>query len=365
MRDNKIHVGTIFYKVVFDPETELMDKVEYYRLTKLNNDKYSLKDEKGETKTYTDKELNSLGFKAILPDGIMLTSIINTGGHNDVITELFRMKDLAESEITEEEKVVGTKIPRGAICRQKVNDIFSQIIDPDTPYYGLSISEETCPANVNYTAIMACDQINEKSTFIMSVYKEDTLDTLMGRIPKKYMNMYDEVLMTSYIDHAKDVSANLGGSSKVFDIVMSSDSHEGYVKTYRRLLETNNFMFNFYAAFDVIPVNLDLENKDHYDFTEVSVLDDFSRVLCKNIIRAYARKYVHHISARTNNYFYIMDNNDNLYVVLFKEGGEYHIPVEEEMDSSEIAIMAKAMGSKSVLEAYSFIRQQDTSKYKK
>jgi len=279
----KINLGDKFYKVLED------EKVEIIRVIKVKSNSIIVVNEKKEKISMTEADLGD--WTKLTPDAYITFSIVTLEMNmKDVIVSIHRKKDLEE----------GIELPYAA-CRQNILDIFAnQVIKDDTYYIGCSLSQDTCPPDVDYRVIVACNDINRM--YMVSAYIDDTLDDWFEIIPYK---KFDEVL------------GNIYGS-------IGNANLDGYSKTLRELLEVNCFMYDFHKGFNIDevpfevkydPITLELES------TQVRYLED----LYKNeMFRTYVIPYTKEISLSKIQRYYVLisDTANKLYIVAY-DRGEY------------------------------------------
>ena len=141
--------------------------------------------------------------------------------------------------------------------------------------------------------------------------------------------------------------------------IMKLDSYDGYCKTLRLLLEQNNFMYDFYRTFNIIPIDEEVL----FD-TEVKVADnivDIISVIYEVIIAStLCMEYWYDIDLSTiqNDYVLIMDKNDKLYVIAYVPNGPKHINIENVESEENIERMANSTigNNRSIAEAANHIR---------
>ena len=93
-----------------------------------------------------------------------------------------------------------------AICRQGVTDFFhTMIASENVPFMaGISVSIDTCPPNVPYQELTACDQAVDMK--MVHFYRDDTLDDILNCIP---LSRYDKVLETLYRQHCDTLISSI------------------------------------------------------------------------------------------------------------------------------------------------------------
>lgn len=212
----KIYSGIKFYRYL-----DGQDHPEIIRLLNIDYDKGIVKylDSNGEKKkdSYTFITKN---FKMLAPDGLIsLNHVTMPDGNEDVIVAL---KPFPK---TDAEWGCMTDMPY-AICRQMSADVFSNSFDPENPIIGVSISQDTCPANVDFNVMLACTGL--KYSRMIAIYLDDTLERILSLFNNK---IFDKVFETVIYPRWQDT--------------------KGACKSLKELLHTNNFMYDFRKCFGI------------------------------------------------------------------------------------------------------------------
>lgn len=269
-------------------------------------------------------------YSLLKPAGYVCLNIVDLKNNmKDVIVSLFKEEDIDKTPC----------IPY-AVCRQCIVDFIYQQIDPKSELVGISISQETCPSNVDFGIMLSCDNIHTGN--IVAVYMDYTLDKILSFVKTKD---FDNVLYNNMADHAKYKS---GKYAHVYDGIMSKDIYNGYCKTLYTLLDSNNFMHDFYRAFNIYNFNFDLHGREGTSLN-LDELQTVSTMLCKNITSTIIVKYDYDIdiSNLSKDTIIIADKHGDLYVICFIEDKSrpYKIDVTD-MGADNIIkinnIMAKA-----------------------
>ena len=307
-----------------------------------------------------EEELKS--YTRLNPDALLSFCIVKVQDMEDVIVFMYRYKE----EISNNDS-----IPY-CVCRQNITDLFTNTITKNTNY-GMSISKDTKPVDVNFKNILACDDI--ESTKNVAVYMDDTLDDILSFIKCK---AFDNALYSLRLDYIKykvkepyrmypDKEKE---DKKIIDkkikTLLNSECHlvNGYCKSLRELLEYNNFMYDFHAGFKIFPVNLDFSyiEKGAVSLTPKHA-EQLSDLICKNITSTLVLKYSKYIDMDkiSKDYILVSDVNENLYIVSYNYTDDYRIPLEnvETADNIEkLHNIAKSPNS-SVERTLSIIRIND------
>lgn len=330
-----ISIGTRFYKWNDDTLYEIKviknsddTKIKVRELGDIKNEFFITKDE-----LLSD-------YTKLSPDGFITFNIVNIGKDiRDVMITLSRRVDIKN----------GDPLPY-AVCRQCITDIFSNQIKKldNDQYYGVSVSKDTCPANVEFSNFLACN--GAEYTITVAFYIGDKLSDILKMIKTKN---FDIALYNLFVDRCKYVSNNI---KILFKNYMEQKTLDGYCKTLEDLLSLNNFSYDLYRAYDIIPFDLDLSMCIGKALDPVA-LHELSILLCVDIDKSIVIKYDKSIdlSKIERDYQVISDVNDNIYVVGYTYNGDYHIPVEDIESAETIEKLNKGTNMKSVREAYSHL----------
>lgn len=333
-----IFIGTKFYRY-----KENSDKPEIIRIMKYQNEttlKVRNEDTKEEFKLTLD-ELKSEYVKISIAGLIAFNKVTIGNGNDDIIVSLFRDKELN----------MKSALPY-CVCRQGITDIFYQMANPDKTLYGASVSTDTIQSGLSFDIMVACDSVYQNSIQYVSVYMNDTLDSILELVNTKE---YDKTLNLMFLDHVQYTSAKYG--KVYYETMLKKDNCEGYARSLRGLLESTNFMFDFYKGFNIYPLDFDLK-----DYDQQALPDGYktilSSIICKNIDKALVLRYGHDIqlSMINKDFVLISDKNGLLNIVTFTTSGEYQIPVADIINNDKnIEILHQKMNTKSVQSAYEHI----------
>lgn len=332
-----IFVGTKFYRYTDDS-----DKPEIVRILKYQNEttvKVRNESTKEEYKIALD-ELKTKYIKISI-SGLMVFSKVTIGnGNDDIIVSLYRNKELD----------MKSTLPY-CVCRQGITDIFYQMTRTDKNFYGASVSVDTIPSGIEFDIMVACDAVYQDSIQYVAVYMNDTLDDIIDMVNTKE---FDKTLNLMYLDHVTHESSKYG---KVFyETMLKCDNCEGYVRSLKGLLDSTNFMFDFYRGFEIYPLDFDLDGYDQQALPDnyKSILSD---LICKNIDKALVIKYDHDIqfSLIKKDYVMISDKNGVLYLITFTTSGVYFIPVEKYVSDKNIEVLHHKMNTTSIQKAYEHV----------
>ena len=252
--------GTKFYRYI-----ENQENPEIIRVYNIPSQKMRPKD----SVIYLDEEGNknrmSLGYlndnyKMLKPDGVIIFTIVTVMNGPDVIVALQDTRS-------------GHTEPY-AICRQSIYDTFSNITNTNEnmEFVGMSISRDTCPANIRFEDCMACTGLKFNNS--VAIYIDDTLDSILGLFSN---TKYDKAL-----EESKKVIES--SDNKVF---------LGLNTTLKDLLISNNFMADFRKCFKImeIPFHIDRESES-LSIENILFLEN---ALKCNIMETYVVKYTKEI----------------------------------------------------------------------
>lgn len=281
----KIYLGDKFY--TYEPQN---NKFDIYRVVRIKNlDSFVLQHEETKETIKATSDFIKTNYTKLKPDGYISFAIVDLqDGIKDTIISLYRLKDLESGE----------QLPYAA-CRQNIYDLFTnQIKEKNKTYIGVSISKDTVPEGTPYEIILSCNGISYNS--MVSVYIDDTLDKILPMIKE---DKYDLVLKT--------LKNN-----------MSDNTIFGNCETLRQLLIENNFMYDFYNAFNIIKIPLDIEVIE--ETSEIipyqrEILEDYLKI---EMFKTYVLEYDREIDLDKiqREYVLISDINDKLFVVAYDKG---------------------------------------------
>lgn len=279
-------------------------------------------------------------YTKLTPDGTIIFSVVK-------INSL--LKDVMTTVLTREDMDLGINIPR-VVCRQCVLDLFAKQFTPNhADWVGLSISKETCPADLEFENFLACESI--ESSIVCSYYIGDNLDTILSMFNH---SMFDNTLHNIFVAHC---NALAHGNKSFAEFLIKKGEANGYVQTLNELLKLNNFEYDLYRAFNIIPTDLDpVEfSADALSKHAEAVLSDFLRArITKSLVLKYDKDI--DLEAISRKYCLASDKDGTVYVVAYVTEGTYSINVED-YDFQSIEKMVTRMGSSESLQnAYSHIK---------
>ena len=173
---NNLLLGTKYYR--YDEN----DNIEVVRICRIYNENeiqiYKDNDKNNKLRIDIDEFLKN--YIKLNPRAVVNFCIAKVGNDlDDVIVTMHKWSDLTTNEPT----------PYCA-CRQNITDIFAnQLRLSEKMYVGCSMSLSTCPPDVDYRIMIACNGIQK--CINICAYMDDTLDDLLGMIQTKdYENTF-------------------------------------------------------------------------------------------------------------------------------------------------------------------------------
>ena len=287
---------------------------EVIRITKVYNpDKVKVTYSDGTSEKKTLKEIAKEEYTILGSIGVITFSIVEIGNNKDVIVTLLRRADAA----------VGMNVPC-VVCRQSITDFFYSILatEYDHGMVGVSVSDRTCPSNIEYAQTLACDNII--FSHMIHIYYDDTIDSVLECVNQIKFN---DVLYELYTKH---IEAS-GNDPKL----KLRDCDKGWCKNIRLLLIQNNFWIDVDQAFGITDVDFDLnnyiiekkdENNKSYNSLGSDVLLFFSSTFKLNIVDCIIIEYDYDIDFseyRNENYVLIRDSTEKLYLMVYLIDGAY------------------------------------------
>ena len=258
-------------------------------------------------------------YNPLKPDGIFtiaIAEVMNSKGklEHDVLATITHFDMLK----------AGLNVMPYAVCRQNISDVFYNILTDDehNQLVGVSISQDTCPANFDYGIMFAADSI--KYDEFINFYLTDTLDDIYKLID---VRRYNEVLRDSFLRHVKIT----GDMKKSFQ-----NEDQGWCKDLKTLFEINNFQVDINAMLGITAIDFKLEDFCHYNTipntdTKYLVADDdlrdwLSYQYKTPITEASILKYDHDIDLHDFDkarYILIRDITNTLYLIVYTIDGEF------------------------------------------
>ena len=251
-KPHKLYTGSKFYRY-----NDGCEQPEVIRVSNVDYDKKIVK--------YFDADGNKCkcsydslirDYKMLAPDGAISFSVVSVNDSKDVIVAIKAFSK------TKEDFARDNNLPY-AICRQMVMDVFSANVDTENLILGVSMSQDTCPANVDFNLMFACTGLDY--TRMVNVYLDDTLNTIL--------NLFD---------------------NRIFDKVLEELCHnnpnvQGMCISLANLLTENNFMYDFRKCFKImeLPFTIDIETEG----LSPENTDFLSKELKVDILETYVVEY--------------------------------------------------------------------------
>lgn len=274
------------------------DNRKIYKVIKVKNkDTFTLSTLDGKTKfTKTRKELDS-ELTLLTPNGYIIISVVDTmipekGLQKDVVVALYRSNKTGDE--------AKHNLPY-AICRQNIINVFHQMSNPNMQYIhcGMSISLDTCPKNLNYDAVLACEDVHHN--LAIAVYMDDNFDDIFGLFKH---DRYDMILKPGTVNNINFT--------------------EGYCETLTQLLKQEDFFYDFHKAFNINEIDFELEFRDKENYLiSLDQAEYFEKLFNVEIFDAYAIEFDYTIRLRDikKDYFLIYSKpEEKLYVVIYTKG---------------------------------------------
>lgn len=266
----------------------------------------------GKESVQSTKTLALLGYTILDSIGVVSFAILKVHENKDVCVTLMRKTDIK----------IGLSVPC-VICRQSVTDFFYNLLSnvEDHGYVGVSVSEKTCPTNINYSHLLACDDILHSD--MVNIYYDDTIDSILKCIP---IAKYNEVLSELFNKHI-DASNN--------PVLKLKKEDKGWCKDIRDLLIMNNFWIDIDQAYQITDVDFEIANhiiekKDESGASYNSFSNDamkfLSSVFQLNIVDTIVIDYYYDIDFseyHNQNYVLLRDSTEKLYLVTYLISGQY------------------------------------------
>lgn len=336
---NNLLLGTKYYRYEGD-DIKLIRVMKFYSETEVK----VFEDDTKETKKITIKDLEEQYIR-LNPHAVINFCIAKLrDGLDDVIVTVHKMSDLMSNEPTPY-----------CVCRQNITDIFAnQIQLSNKMYVGCCMSLETCPPDIDYRIMIACDGMHKCVN--VCAYMDDSLDSILEFIKVKEFN---NTLESLFIDHVNAVVKNDPTLAMMKERILKLESYDGYCKTLKLLLEQNNFMYDFYRAFNIIPIDEEVIYNEEGAVTD-NIVEIISNLYEVNIVSTLCMKYWYDIDLENinNDYVLIMDKNNKLFVVAYVSNGTKHINIESVESEENIERLANSTlgDNKSIKEAAEHIR---------
>lgn len=261
-------------------------------------------------------------YSPLEPDGIAVFNIVNIRDEKG---------NLCKDVVVTASKFLNVKMGLSsipyAVCRQNITDIFYNLMaaNEEDTLVGLSVNQDTCPANFKYQIMFAADSIIY-SDFI-NFYRIDTLDDICSMVKVMKFNDVLNDLFTRHINHINRP-----------ELVFKSE-HGGWCKDLKTLLTENNFMSDINQMLGVTQVEFKIddyldtvtrsvEGSDNikYQVANVEFATWLSLTFKINIKEAAVLEFGHDINLgdfNDNKYLLFRDSENKLYLIVYTEDGEF------------------------------------------
>lgn len=300
----KIAPGTVFFR--FLPGSEEPNLI---RLVKIQNSDCFVVMSKGIKIKMNAAEFSL--YTKLNPDAQICFSILELEDKApDVLVSIYRKED-AETD----------GLPF-CICRQNLYDTFTNTVSPSEDgrfYIGCSIAKDTCPSDINYKMLMACNGVTKMD--IVSAYYDDSLETILSFINTMEYDQVIEMLDRGY-DH---------------DQVITN------TKSLKDLLVYSHFMDDFWRGLRVVKAPFEFvpemtTNLLHW------VQDIIKHEMLSPVVVRFTREI--DLNAIQDKYVLLLDTNNDLFVISYKEGEYINRPYAEMGDDTEVRALEKAAGKR-------------------
>lgn len=293
VKSSKPVVGTKYYRWIGNTCI-------YIRLLRVKNDNCYVVERNGVKSNMTAVEFKT--FTRLNPDGYVGFCIaVLDENIRDVIVTFYRRKDMNSAE----------QEPY-ATCRMNTFDLYTNAIkrpEDERMYMGCSVSIDTCPENVDYKIMRACNGMD--SFDLVAIYFEDNLDSIMSLINP--VN-YDSVLYI--LNSAMDKTLVAGG-----------------VNTLKELLQLSYFMDDVYRGFNILKM----------EFTYIDKLTDILIHAIEDVLKVEMLdpvwiKFDRDINLKDikDKYVIIKDARDDIYIISYAEGDYTNRPYVNMGDDTEV-----------------------------
>ena len=308
------YLGYKFYKEKDNGEIELI------RVAKCNsNNNVVCIDQDTGTNIITNVEAMK-EYTPLEPFGMISFNVVEIADTRDVVVMLYKYLDIK------------MRIQQPfAICRQSINDFFADYVfnNPEkNNIVGVSCTIENCPANINFAELAACDKIIESD--VVYIYRDDNLDNIQKYIPHlDFINTTLKKLMVAHIRATKQPAE--------FKFYNNKKCVDGWCIDLDTLLRENNFLADLDSMCGVVTVDFNLSNYLNTRETGVRELNYiallfFDEVFKVNAVETRVTEYNHSINMakfNNNNYVFIRDNTNTVYLVVYLVSGEF---LEKELE---------------------------------
>jgi len=305
-KNNTVPIGTKFYKYTEEDELEVIRilKVGNYPINgKVVNNSYIVSIEGANSQTYkSDDDLHE--YTLLRADAIYNFALVVNAEDNvklcDVVVLMAKKND---------------KEPY-VICRQMMSNLFHEMLNPDHAALGLSLSQDTCPADINMKSMLICHKLIK--TVTINGYLDDTPDTIL-QLANRFTIQADKVLEKQK-QQLKNSYVGLCGSTK-------------------ELLFKNGFWEDVDKGLNIIVLNDNIENCS-LSGEQLIYLENHISYIMNDI---HVIEYGHDVDFTKikTDYMLIRDLNQKLYLINYLRGSfikQEHLSEEEMQKFTSIKI---------------------------
>ena len=317
---NLKYKGYKFYKINDDNTIDLVRCISIVPSANSFNFIVKILDDKNSNGTKSISLNDIEKYTPLKPYGLFSISIIgiNTDKEiqKDVMVMIYQLDKM---------KILGDYEPF-AICRQSITDFFNYLLCKDpmkNDLVGVCVTKYNCPANVNYTELASCDNVYKND--VISIYRDDTIDSILDCIPIKPYDAVLKELYKSYLDYShKIIPMNKEKRSKI--------DTNGWCSSVKELLTENNFMADFNEMCNITGFEFDmneiLEPTDNIITKKLSKegLIFFNITFKVNVVDSKVIQYDYNIDLtkfNNENWIIIRDINNKLWLVVYLCEGEF------------------------------------------
>lgn len=294
-------------------ENKDKDDFDIVRITRIYSpEKVRITHEDGTSEKVNIIDLKVREYTLLDPIGIISFSTIKVGDNDDVIITFTKHIDIK----------AGITVPC-VICRQSVTDFFYTMLSTDeyNQQVGISVSDKTCPTNIEFGNLLACNDIIY--TDMVNIYYDDTIDSVLECVK---VLKFDDVLRKLYEMHIKAINK---------PALRFKNYHLGWCTNVKDLMVYNNFWIDVDQALMITDVDFEIENyiiekKDEAGKEYQSFNADTIQFFCKtfelNIVDCIITEYGYDIDLseyRNESYVLLRDSKEKVYLMVYLVEGVY------------------------------------------
>lgn len=337
MKLKKMKLETMLgYKLFKELEDGSIDLIRIVKLKKRSNGelKEILVHNEGtdEYKTYKNDFDKISNYTPLEPDGVCTFSIVIMGNEKQGFT-----KDIIATTAKFLNIKIGDALPY-AVCRQSITDIFYNLLcaSEDDMIVGLSVNQDTCPANYDFRNMMACSGVEYME--MVNFYRTDTIDDILKLINVSRFDIVLDDLFLQYAESCEDPT------------IIMKKKHKGWVRNLKSLLYDNNFQEDINQMLGITDINPSIKdhsvtktlpNGEDYTSLDEEMTQWLSSIYKLNISDTTVLEYDHDINlGEFNNarYFLLRDPSKKLYLIVYTLNGEYHASdLEAELEKKDFS----------------------------